>query len=431
MSSRLTHHDLIVCSGSSTTGSPFMVCDYEPVVDYTLKLTLTPSAQMERWMPTLTLKLAGPSLSQPSLALLCSSALLLLSGCGGSSAQLREDPQRAASCQRALSAYPAERYLRGSGAGASQAEAIKAAQAELSSQISAQLSSDLTVSAVQEGDGPEEQTLTQDLRVSTRFAHAELIKTISACVSCAGQSCEARVALSRDEVAERIIQELGPDAERLSASLSALTPQRSLLSFTPAWRSAHASYERLRPQLNQLQLIGRVPRALIHVSRDLGRADKLKAERVQRLGVQTRALKLASAGGQPVATATSAQIDAALRQRLHHAIDKMGLKTHAAEGCPVDASAEVLVIQPQGLLSCSLGLVGPQCALSLSVEMSLCPSVAEPQLKSLGAADWSTLKLVGVHPQSEAGALQRLINSINDSELSAQLARSLSPFVPF
>ena len=83
------------------------------------------------------------------------------------------------------------------------------------------------------------------------------------------------------------------------------------------------------------------------------------------------------------------------------------------------------------MLNCTLGYVGPQCALSLSVELGACASSVEPTFKSLSAAEWSSLKLVGVHPQDQGEALRRLITSISRKELTPHVARSLSPFVPF
>ena len=352
-------------------------------------------------------------------------ALMLLMGCGGAG---RSAPSEA--CPEALRAYPSGKYLVAIGGGPTLKDAERAAQAELASQISARLSSELTISAAQSTSGAERQEVTQDLRVLSSFAHAELMKTVPACSSCSASACEATVTLDRDEAASRIIKELGPDVDRLTTSLKDLTLASSLLTFTPAWHVARGAYDRLRPQLNQLEVIGRLPKALSGVDSALKASQRVKAQRLQRLAVWVQPLQAQGEAG-PLSSEERAPIEAALRERLNASIEQIGLRAWGQKGCPERRDAEVFIVAPTARQRCTLGYVGPQCTLELSVELSLCPSEAEPTLRSLGSAEWSGLKLVGVHPQDEAEALKRLIGSITRKDLTPHLARILAPFVPF
>lgn len=351
-----------------------------------------------------------------------------LTSCGARADTVEEGAER---CRDAKHGYPSDRYLIGTGGGATDEEATGAARAELASQISAQLSSELTISASQAEDGEERQQVTQDLRVSSSFVHAELMRPLKACARCSDGACEATVTLDRDEAASRMIKELGPDVERLRSALQDLTLTSSLIAFTPAWHVARGAYERLRPQLNQLEVIGRVPRALADVDASIKRAQEVKASRLQRLSVLVKSLSARSADHAPLPPTQLTPLDAALRERFNAAIEQVGLKPLGQASCPTSTLEEVVVIEPRATLSCALGFVGPQCSLALSVELSLCPSEADPERRSIGAAEWSELKLVGVHPQDEAEAMKRLVTSITRKELTPQLARSLSPFVPF
>lgn len=356
-------------------------------------------------------------------------AVLGLNACGGGSSLDRSTHTQA--CTKARRTYPVDRYMSATGGGATELEAIKAAKAELSSQISARLSSELTINASQSSQGKDEQQVTQDLKVSSSFAHAELIQTIKECTVCSANDCEAFVTLDRDEVASRMIKELGPDAERLTTALKDLNLENSLLAFTPAWHVAQGSYERLRPQLNQLEVIGRIPRTLSQVDQAMKRVQTTKATRLQQISIAIKPLQLVDATGSILSKQKQTSIEAALHERLNASIEKIGLQTWGRSQCPTEGLSEVVLLEQRAVLQCTLGYVGPQCALSLSVELSLCASQAEPTLKSLGTAEWSALKLVGVHPQDENEAFKRLVALITQKEFTPSLARSLSPFVPF
>jgi len=353
-------------------------------------------------------------------------ALMFLAGCGGSERGARSSE----ACPEALRGYPSSTHMVATGGGATLKDAERAAQAELASQISARLSAELTISASQSTSGAERQEVTQDLRVSSSFAHAELMKTAPACSRCSTNGCEATVTLDRDEAATRIIKELGPDVDRLTTALKDLTLSSPLLTFTPAWHVARGAYERLRPQLNQLEVIGRLPKALSGVDSALKASQRTKAQRLQRLAVWVYPLQAMGDTG-PLSAEERAPIEAALRERLNASIEQVGLRVWGQSRCPTGLDLEVLVVAPTAKQSCTLGYVGPQCALELAVELSLCPSEAEPSTRSLSSAEWSALKLIGVHPQDEAEALKRLVASITRKDLTPHLARLLAPFVPF
>lgn len=345
---------------------------------------------------------------------------------------MRADEQRAvASCAEAMSAHPEAHFLSAEGGGRSEREAIAAAKAELASVISAQLSSELTVSTQQRGEGAEHQEMSQEVRVSSRFAHAELIKPLSECVRCSESSCEARVVLSRDEVAARMIEALGPDVERLTSALKQLSASAPLTDFTPAWYSAQGAHQRLLPALNQLEVIGRLPPQLININREMSQVRALRAARLQRVALWFAPLKVLSPEGQLLTRAELEPLKRALSERLSAAAEQVGARVWSEGRCPSQGEGvEVISLAPRGVLSCGLGLVGPQCRLELSVAVGVCtPPHVEPQ--ALSAATWSDLKLAGVHTHDEAQALTRLTTTLTHQALTTHLARALSPVVPF
>jgi hypothetical protein len=354
-------------------------------------------------------------------------ALSLCFGCGGA----RGGEGDLAECERALKAYPSARFITARGEASAPEQAERAAKAELSSTISAQLNSETKV-VVREGgalgDRSHEES-TSTVRLTTRFEHAELISVVEGCTRCGegaggGEVCSAHAWLNRDEAAHRVISALGPDAQRLSASLRDLTPTQDLLKFTQAWHAAQGAYERLTPALNQLKVIGRMPSELQGVEGELRRAQEVRAARERRIWVWARPLEVVDASGQPAPSGSREALEGAVGGALSRAVEAMGLKVWGGSACPEEAQgAEVIVVAPRGALRCTLGLVGPQCTLGLSAALSRCPDLR------LGEVDWSSLKLAGAHTQEESAALSRLSRAAAEADLRRLLAAALSPFL--
>ena len=341
-------------------------------------------------------------------------SLLSLIGCGS------EADRRSAlkSCSTQQS-HPSSDFMVEAGIGPSIEKARERASAELSRRISAELRSLVTVKS-QQKDGSVKEEVEEEIEVSARFKHAELIKSIKRCERCSGKICQTSVALSRDEVADRLLKEIEADAQILAQSTQDLTSKAELISFTQAWRVAHAAYQRMTPQLNQLRVIQRTTQPLRDAIKVMGQASKERAKRQRRLWIDLKPLEL-----KPTAPEALGE---ALSHALTTSFKKIGLKRWDQKGCPtsVDQAADVLQLTPRGDLNCSLGLVGPQCVLSLSVHVDLC---REGEARELTQAEWSDARIVGVHPRDKQEAIQLLTRSLHELDLSSHLTRTLSPII--
>jgi hypothetical protein len=350
-------------------------------------------------------------------------SFLLFSGCGSSgSKELRERGRGSALSCRALLKYPTSDYFHMKGEGRTLQEADDRGRAEISRIISSEIAAKVSVSAQQGGSQDQEQ-ISEEIQVSTRFAHAELIKSIKKCSRCRDGLCEVRLILNRSSVANRLVSELGPDAKRFSQSTSDLTEDASILRFSQAWYVAHGSYQRMRPLLNQLKVIGRMPAHLIRAESEMRSAQAIKAKRYQRLWVLVSPLEL---NPSPI---PATGLRSAVSGRLSQAIETLGLKVWPHTGCPskeersASSPPEVIEVTPRGVLKCALGFIGPQCQLAMNVTLSMCPE------QRLGSEDWSHLKLAGVHPQDQAVALKRLVQRVSQQDFTQALAKAISPFI--
>lgn len=348
-------------------------------------------------------------------------------GCGGShqnpedSTRKIKQVKRGKKCRARLK-YAKADYLHIKGEGESIQEAEKRGKVEMSRLISSQLDSSLTISATQSKYVNTEK-VSEDIKLSTQFAHAELIHPIKGCSVCdlkMKNNCQARLVLSRDEAAARLISDLGADARRFSQALSDLKTETPILRFTQAWYEGHGAYQRIKPLLNQLKVIGRVPQHLITADSQMQTAQKVKAERYRRVWVRVDRLMFASGSNHE-------ELQGAMSHQLNEAVESLGLKVWPKKKCPVRSSGtlsdDILVVSPRGVLTCGLGLIGPQCKLSLTARLSLCPQ------KNLGSVDWTGVKLVGVHPQEESMAMLRLVKRLSAQKLTDLLARAISPFI--
>jgi len=167
-----------------------------------------------------------------------------------------------------------------------------------------------------------------------------------------------------------------------------------------------------------------MPSALRGVEADMRRAQEARAARERRLWVWARPVDVVDAAGSPAPAAARAALGGAVGGALSEALEALGLKAWGGNACPASAEeAEVLVVAPRAALRCALGLVGPQCALTLSASLARCPDLR------LGEVDWSSLKLAGAHTQDEAAALGRLTRAAAAADLRRLLAAALSPFI--
>jgi len=307
------------------------------------------------------------------------------------------------------------------GEGETLLKARQSASAELARQLSAEVRAQVVVEGVAK-DGETTEKVTEQIEVSTHFKHGELIKSIKRCERCIGSECVSTVALNRDRAAQRLIKDLGPDHEQLSAAAQDLNMASSLLRFTQAWNQAQSAYQRMKPILNQLRVLGRMTPELAQADRVMQRAHQENARRHEHMWIAIEPLRLKNQSQVPQGLLEV--VDGQLSQ----ALESLKLKRWGHAKCPVsdsESKADVIKLTPHGSLSCTLGLIGPQCQLMLGIKVELCPQ------QQLTQVEWSTLKLVGVHPRDPKRALHKLNQSLQRSDLSGVLKQTLSPFIIF
>jgi hypothetical protein len=202
-----------------------------------------------------------------------------------------------------------------------------------------------------------------------------------------------------------------------------LTVEAPLLRFTQAWRQAQSSREQLQPLINQVRALGRDTPGLKQAREMMRRAAEVRARRDELLWVRVSPMLLSSSS---IGLTEMASLHEAIDGRFSDALKTLKLKRWSAKECPDQSGAigpQVITLKPRGELKCNLGYIGPQCQLKLSIHVDVCPSSV------LSQDDWSDLKLVGVHPREEARAVDHLVRSVREADLSEHLSQTLSPFL--
>lgn len=340
----------------------------------------------------------------------------VLSSCGGGAAQRAELTQ----CHQ-LKSYPKRDYLTAQSDGSTIEEARRRAITQISRRVSAEVRSLVELSGETQGDQSSEK-VTEQIEVSTHFKYAELFKPLASCEGCGGELCLSTVVLSRDQAATRIIQDMGEALQLLSAATQDLREETPLLRFTQAWRRAQEARTWLLPLLNQVRALGRETPSLRGAEKTLERASQVRALRDKRLWVQVLPLTLK---GEPISGAQREALQDVIDGRFSEALGALKIKRWTEPACPSSdgESLDVIMIAPSGALRCALGFVGPECHLTLGVNVTLCPQ------KLLTQDEWGSVRLVGVHPRETQRAISELIRSIQKSDISEALAKSLSPFL--
>ena len=358
------------------------------------------------------------SLSHTILTLWLSVCVWGMNACGGVGTQGLTTP-----CAH-LKSHPRARYLLTQSEGPTLREARRSASAELARHLSAEVRAEVAVRGVAR-NGETSEEITERIEVSTHFKHGELIKPLPQCELCSGDLCITTVALNRDRAAQRLVREINPDVQMLYKATRDLKRSVPLLRFTQAWYQAQAAYHRIKPTLNQLRVLGRMSHELSSADQLMKRASQEVAQRSKRLWVAIAPLQLVNRTSPPQG------LPEVVDGQFSKALESLKLKRWGQAECPTAPTpdqggpVEVLRLSPQGELKCTLGLIGPQCLLSLGVSVELCPQ------QQLTQSEWSDLKLVGVHPRDPNRALIKLNQSVNRASLSAVLKHTLSPFIIF
>jgi hypothetical protein len=337
-------------------------------------------------------------------------------------AKKRDCPQK--------SKYKKGGYLLEKGEGQSIEEAHQRAQAEISRFISSEIQSLVIAKAKQSSSTQRtEDDIQEEIRLSSRFEHAELIKSIEGCELCENGKCTVYAYLSTDEASKRIKEGIQNDLSRLLKATEDLTENTHITRFSQAWQDAHASYERIRPILNQIEVLGAFTPELSNAKTKMEKAYQLKENRKAKLSMKVEELILEKFQGQGLDQALiTDQVNSSLQSALGQSLNQAGLKRWEKGACPNEGEkADVLVLTPRGDLLCSLGVVGPQCILKLRANLSICGQLG--QQTDIGEVDWSQTPLNGVHSNDYQFAIQRLLKGLSEGKVSGPLIKSLSTIV--
>ena len=315
--------------------------------------------------------------------------------------------------------HPNRQYLIEQAEGHTISEARIRASTALTRRLSAEIRSEVSVKTV-ERSGSQVDDVQESVRVSSHFEHAELIRPLKRCERCIEDACSSAVYLNRDELAARLLTSISPELKRLNEALKDLKPQSELLRFTQAWYLSQASAKKIEPISEQLKLIERSSAELEAAERGIDQARKERAAREERLWIIVDQPKILSEEELPPT------LSEGLTGSISRALETLGLKQSSEEQCPVNnttSDQDYLKLSPRGSLSCTLGLIGPQCQLKLSVNLSLCGAGV------LGEDSWSQVKLIGVHTRDQQGAINALLKNLGKTNLSAAMSKSISPFI--
>lgn len=346
-------------------------------------------------------------------------------------------------------------YLKTIGQGSSLSEAILHGQNELSSQLSAQITSlihiDESHSLNQHGQQQTQSTLFESHLISSQFNHAELIKPIKQCNQCIPYpatspshskiACQSYLLLNRNRVAQRLKEEMGNALYRLKQALHDLKPLTPLIRFTQAWQEAKRAYHTLLPHFRQLKVLNRFNSEFKSLESELNQIRILKNKRYASLSLWIHPLQLSSKENSathqktPISRSKRKQkrrdtqrwesqtneLQHALQFQLMKTVKHYSLKPWSQSKCPESSSQnEVIQVLPQGTFECKLGLIGPQCKLTLSGSIRLCPK------GEINTFTWHTLKLIGVHTQDASLAFTNLVKKIESTSFDSLFSETLS-----
>lgn len=185
--------------------------------------------------------------------------------------------------------FPSHRYVLGTGEGDGVDEARRRAYASIAMQLRADLRATERVEAWSDrGDGAE--TLSQEIRVSTRFDRVGWIRTLE--ITSEGGRYRVLCLLDRERARADLDLEIEEDLGRLRPRLASVGPADSLGSLTRALRPMRTIGASLAPKLALRDtLAGRVeePPEELRALRDLeARLEALRRAQVLSLCVETR-----------------------------------------------------------------------------------------------------------------------------------------------
>lgn len=339
----------------------------------------------------------------------------LASGCSAPLSRYYLEPQSARP-----EACPARTHLVGVGSsreGAAAAEQL--ARADVSRQIDLQLEAEMraqaqetavTVNGKVSASGSEQRS--ESIRETTRFAHAELIRRQVPVEHHEGLDW-VLVCLNRAEAAERLLEDLRPQVERVRAAegrTRASAAARDRAAFAGGWKELQGLWDAARPQLAQVRaLVGRSP---------LEQAwDKIRAELAAEAEAQRRGLSFRlEVTGQELPEDVRAGVVDVFGKALSQIGPVSGTGACTAGGSEL---AVTVVARP----NCKRGSLGHSCRPDFTLRAQDCTGRSAPAEASLGS-------LSGADPTDVQRALRRALAPLTPDKALPELKSMLSTLAP-
>ena len=319
-------------------------------------------------------------------------------------------------------ACPARTHLVGLGSskdGAAAAEQL--ARADVSRKIALQLEAESrseqqesVVSAGGTRSVTSSEQRAQLVRETTSFAHAELAKRLVPPEENGGLTY-VLVCLSRAEAAERLLEDLRPQSERVRAAESrtrAAVASKDRAAFAGGWRELQGLWLEARPQLLQV-------RALVGKSRLEQDWDRARDEFAAEAEAQRKKLsfRLDVQGGDLPDDVRSSMADV-----FGKALTRLG-PVRGTGACA--AGGGELAVTVAARSNCRRGSLGHVCKPDFFLRVEDCSGKAAPAEANLGASD-----LNGADPSDPQRALRRALGPLTPERAHSELKAVVSTLAP-
>ncbi len=331
-------------------------------------------------------------------------AALVTCGCAGTPVS-REGADR-------RTRFPESRYLVAEGMSRSgPVEAEAQAKARVSEQVRAEVESVVEdLSGVR--DGQDYQRVLNEVRVTSHFQHAELIRAHSEPGRGRDGLFHALAVLDRAEAVTVLMEEYRRDSERFRLEVGrALAAKGHPVRFTPPLRQAEAVFARLALEALQVRVIEGRGRFPAEHEADREAFSRLEAARSQVLADLTVTV-LPGEVEPPMARER-------VVQALTSALASSGVVTVSAAVCRGG-----LAVVPEARLACSQTFVGVTCRVTLGGSVKDCTGRSRVATLALGEV------ATGAHPKDKDLARAEALRAVTGATLAPRLREQLREVIP-
>ena len=319
-------------------------------------------------------------------------------------------------------ACPARTHLVGIGSsreGAAAAEQL--ARADVSRKIATQLEAEFraeqqesVVSANGTSSVLSAEQRAQLVRETTTFAHAELAKRKVAPEEKDGLTY-VLVCLGRKEAAERLLEDLRPQVERVRAAEGRTRAAKAAgdrPGFAGGWRELQGLWKEARPQLAQVRAL--VGRSELEQAWDRTRAELAAEAEAQR---RSLAFRLEVKGGDLPDDVHSNMTDV-----FGKALTLLG-PVRGAGACTAGGSELAVTVAARA--NCRRGSIGHACRPDFTLRVEDCSGKAAPAETNLAGTDLS-----GADPTDSVRALRKALSPLTPERAHSELRAVVSTLAP-